>query len=197
MFQALTREPLALVHLQVAKTRTASLERRPSSSTSSSIADASLNEIKTNERYFISSVKSLERDKEILKRQLERVIDDKLELSREVAHLKTTNRLQELKIEQLMREIQAFRSREAKSYKSNLSYDSTGTSLAPSPPSIMRCSSSSPKRHRVAFSSALKVAKFHKNDFRIIPMDSSPLKDSSHKDCSFLERVVKSRDISK
>jgi hypothetical protein len=155
--------------------------------------------MKTNERYFISTVKSLERDKESLERQLDQVLNDKHDLALEVEKMAALNRTQELKIDQLMRELQALRAQGHRVCKSSLSYDSTRSESqqTSSPPSIIRCSSGSPKRKNVAFNSALKVAKYNKNDFKIVMMKSSPLKDNSQRDYNFLDRVVKSRDKSK
>jgi hypothetical protein len=153
----------------------------------------------TNERYFISTVKSLERDKEGLQRQLDQVLDHKRDLAHEVAKMGTHNRIQELKIEQLMRELQALHTQDHRACKSSLSYDSTRSESqqTTSPPSIIRCSSGSPKRKNVAFNSALKVAKYNKNDFKIVMLKSSTLKDNSQRDCNFLHRLEKSCEKSK
>jgi hypothetical protein len=132
------------------------------------VSESLCSEVKSNERYFISTVKSLESENAYLRKRLEQETKDKQSLAHDAMQLKTQNRLQELRIEQLMQELSTLRSLDLRRPPA---YSFTPGAPSP-PPSIIKSSSSSPRRNRVAFNSVLEVASY---------------KDA--KNCIFLERV--------
>mmetsp|Transcript_29561 Transcript_29561/g.52808 ORF Transcript_29561/g.52808 Transcript_29561/m.52808 type:complete len:207 (-) Transcript_29561:132-752(-) len=168
----------------------AHIERKRSNSIVSS--ETVCSEVKSNERYFITTMRSLEKDNAYLQVQIDREMSEKLELSRELSHLKTTNSLQDFKIEQLLIELRSLKMREfrvttneneRREQRHERREHRPESPLTPSPPSILKSSSSSPRRNRISI-----CPEGEDVDFRV---DGGLNRDerSPRSECIFLKRV--------
>lgn len=108
-----------------------------------------LSEVKSNERHFIATKKSLESDNAVLQQKIDREMEGHQALENELELLKYQNSIQEFQIEQLMFELKCLKANDLliareSSFKGFSNEDPT----TPTPPSALKPKATSPRRHR-------------------------------------------------
>lgn len=133
-----------------ASIKPSSYERKRSHSTIS--AEVASSKVRLSERHFIATAKDLERDTALLQQKLDRELEGKIELARELSHLKSKNSLQEFQIEQLLIELKLLKHRDLDAARTSSVYETyrVDSPVTPTPPSTMKSSSSSPRKTRTS-----------------------------------------------